>query len=137
MPQRFTRSFAERLHRISGAEVKEAEHLDRILPGRVLIAPGGRHLVVRREGLQYYVETLDGPLRGAAPAQRAAAAAAGCGPDLRGRQRQRSAGPAGAAEAAAQPDGGGPGDAGHGWHRADPAIAAEGHRRSPHRRLQS
>ncbi|MET3431840.1 two-component system chemotaxis response regulator CheB [Herbaspirillum seropedicae] len=62
MPQRFTRSFAERLHRISGAEVKEAEHLDRILPGRVLIAPGGRHLVVRREGLQYYVETLDGPL---------------------------------------------------------------------------
>lgn len=62
MPQRFTRSFAERLHRLSGAEVKEAEHLDRILPGRVLIAPGGRHLVVRREGLQYYVETLDGPL---------------------------------------------------------------------------
>ncbi|EIJ48844.1 chemotaxis-specific methylesterase [Herbaspirillum sp. GW103] len=62
MPQRFTRSFADRLHRISGAEVKEAEHHDLVLPGRVLIAPGGRHLVVRRDGLQYYVETLDGPL---------------------------------------------------------------------------
>ncbi|MBG7619159.1 chemotaxis response regulator protein-glutamate methylesterase [Herbaspirillum sp. AP02] len=62
MPQRFTRSFAERLHRLSGAEVKEAEHLDVILPGRVLIAPGGKHLVVRRDGLQYYVETVEGPL---------------------------------------------------------------------------
>lgn len=62
MPQRFTRSFAERLHRISGAEVKEAEHLDLVLPGRVLIAPGGKHLVLRRDGQQYYVETLDGPL---------------------------------------------------------------------------
>ncbi|WP_343649665.1 chemotaxis response regulator protein-glutamate methylesterase [Herbaspirillum sp.] len=62
MPQRFTRSFAERLHRLSGADVKEAEHLDMILPGRVLIAPGGKHLVVRRDGLQYYVETLEGPL---------------------------------------------------------------------------
>lgn len=62
MPQRFTRSFAERLHRVSGADVKEAEHHDVVLPGRVLIAPGGKHLVVRRDGLQYYVETLDGPL---------------------------------------------------------------------------
>ncbi len=62
MPQRFTRSFAERLHRMSGAEVREAEHQDMVLPGRVLIAPGGKHLVVRRDGLQYYVETLDGPL---------------------------------------------------------------------------
>ncbi|MBV8623223.1 MAG: chemotaxis response regulator protein-glutamate methylesterase [Herbaspirillum sp.] len=62
MPQRFTRSFAERLHRLSGAEVREAEHQDMVLPGRVLIAPGGKHLVVRRDGLQYYVETLDGPL---------------------------------------------------------------------------
>ena len=61
MPQRFTRSFAERLHRLSGAEVKEAEQQDMVLPGRVLIAPGGKHLVVRRSGLQYYVETLDGP----------------------------------------------------------------------------
>ncbi|BEV13816.1 chemotaxis response regulator protein-glutamate methylesterase [Herbaspirillum sp. DW155] len=62
MPQRFTRSFAERLHRISGADVKEAEHHDVVLPGRVLIAPGGKHLVVKRDGLQYYVETLEGPL---------------------------------------------------------------------------
>ncbi|MFX7090370.1 chemotaxis protein CheB, partial [Acinetobacter baumannii] len=42
--------------------VKEAEHHDLVLPGRVLIAPGGKHLVLRRDGQQYYVETLDGPL---------------------------------------------------------------------------
>ncbi|KAF1045674.1 MAG: Chemotaxis response regulator protein-glutamate methylesterase [Herbaspirillum frisingense] len=62
MPERFTRSFAERLHRISQVDVKEAEHLDMVLPGRVLIAPGGMHLVVKRDGVQYYVEILDGPL---------------------------------------------------------------------------
>ncbi len=62
MPEKFTLSFAKRLHRISDIEVKEAEHHDLVLPGRVLIAPGGRHLVLRRDGQQYYVETLDGPL---------------------------------------------------------------------------
>ncbi|EJM98199.1 chemotaxis response regulator protein-glutamate methylesterase [Herbaspirillum sp. YR522] len=62
MPERFTRSFAERLDTISPVEVKEAQHLDRVLPGRVLIAPGGMHLMVRRDGSQYYVEVVNGPL---------------------------------------------------------------------------
>ena len=62
MPERFTRSFAERLDSISPVDVREAQHLDMVLPGRVLIAPGGMHLMVRRDGAQYYVEVVDGPL---------------------------------------------------------------------------
>jgi two-component system chemotaxis response regulator CheB len=62
MPERFTRSFAERLHKIVRVDVKEAEHLDIVVPGRVLIAPGGMHLVVKRDGVQYYVEIINGPL---------------------------------------------------------------------------
>ncbi len=59
MPQGFTRSFAERLDRLSPFSVSEAEEGDDIRSGRVLIAPGGTHLIVhkRREGLK--VELLE------------------------------------------------------------------------------
>jgi len=33
-----------------------------VVPGRALIAPGGRHLLLRRSGAQYHVEVVDGPL---------------------------------------------------------------------------
>ncbi|MFA9439705.1 chemotaxis response regulator protein-glutamate methylesterase [Uliginosibacterium sp. sgz301328] len=62
MPERFTRSFAERLNNLCEIEVKEAATGDRILPGRALIAPGGRHMLVKRNGAQYCVEVVDGPL---------------------------------------------------------------------------
>jgi len=62
MPEKFTAAFAARLDSVCRITVKEAEHNDRVLPGRALIAPGGRHMVVRRSGAQYYVEVLDGPL---------------------------------------------------------------------------
>jgi len=62
MPAQFTRSFAERLNGLSEVEVKEAETGDRILPGRALIAPGGKHLLAKRSGAQYYAEVMDGPL---------------------------------------------------------------------------
>jgi two-component system chemotaxis response regulator CheB len=42
--------------------VKEAEHGDRVVPGRALIAPGNRHLRLRRAGRESYVELFDGPL---------------------------------------------------------------------------
>lgn len=45
MPPQFTRSLAERLHRLSALEVKEADDGDAVHAGRVLVAPGGRHLV--------------------------------------------------------------------------------------------
>ena len=42
--------------------VKEAQSNDRVVPGTALIAPGGRHLLLRRNGAQYFVEVMDGPL---------------------------------------------------------------------------
>ncbi|UTH75050.1 chemotaxis response regulator protein-glutamate methylesterase [Chromobacterium sp. IIBBL 290-4] len=62
MPEKFTRSFAERLNSLSQIEVKEASNGDRILPGRALIAPGGKHMMVKRSGAFYQVEVVDGPL---------------------------------------------------------------------------
>ena len=49
MPEKFTRAFAERLGRTSAFTVAEAAEGDLVASGRVLIAPGGRHLEVRRE----------------------------------------------------------------------------------------
>jgi two-component system chemotaxis response regulator CheB len=62
MPEQFTRRFAERLDRLCQIEVKEAVTGDRVIPGRALIAPGGKHLVVKRSGAQYLTEVVDGPL---------------------------------------------------------------------------
>ena len=52
MPENFTRMFAERLNGLCSITVKEAEHNDPILPGHAYIAPGGKHLWVKREGAQ-------------------------------------------------------------------------------------
>ena len=61
MPEGFTTSFAERLNNISSLKVKEAESGDRIVPGQVLLAPGGkRHMEVRRTGGQYKVQLREG-----------------------------------------------------------------------------
>jgi len=49
MPAGFTRSFAERLNKLSALVVSEAAAGDRVVPGTVLIAPGGYHLVVKKE----------------------------------------------------------------------------------------
>ena len=62
MPEKFTAAFASRLDSICSIEVKEAENNDRVLPGRALIAPGGKHMLLRRSGAQYHVEVVDGPL---------------------------------------------------------------------------
>ena len=53
--------FAQRLDQVCALEVLEARDGQRVLPGRVLIAPGGRHMTVRRSGAQYLVEVRDGP----------------------------------------------------------------------------
>ncbi|MDD5298583.1 MAG: chemotaxis response regulator protein-glutamate methylesterase [Rhodocyclaceae bacterium] len=62
MPEKFTGMFAERLNGICQIEVKEAKAGDRVMPGRALIAPGGRHMMLKRSGAQYLVDVVDGPL---------------------------------------------------------------------------
>ncbi|GAB3258661.1 protein-glutamate methylesterase/protein-glutamine glutaminase [Chitinimonas naiadis] len=62
MPEKFTATFAQRLNTLCKIEVKEAEHNDRLVRGRALIAPGGKHLLVKRAPSHYYVEVVDGPL---------------------------------------------------------------------------
>jgi two-component system chemotaxis response regulator CheB len=59
MPEIFTRSFAERLNRICDITVKEAAHGDSIIRGRALIAPGNKHMEIKRSGSRYFVELND------------------------------------------------------------------------------
>ncbi len=61
MPAGFTADFAKRLKQQCHMEVKEAAHGDTVLPGRVLIAPGGFHMLLRRSDARYYIEIKDGP----------------------------------------------------------------------------
>jgi two-component system chemotaxis response regulator CheB len=62
MPENFTRAFAQRLDTICRVSVKEAESNDTVLRGRALIAPGNRHILLKRSGARYYIEVKDGPL---------------------------------------------------------------------------
>jgi two-component system chemotaxis response regulator CheB len=62
MPEYFTNQFARRLDQTCRIEVKEAAASDRLVPGRALIAPGNRHLLVRRTGALYQGELREGPL---------------------------------------------------------------------------
>ncbi|KGJ91786.1 protein-glutamate methylesterase/protein-glutamine glutaminase [Colwellia psychrerythraea] len=61
MPEKFTKAFADRLNSLCELEVLEASSGDRIIPGRALIAPGGRHLQVKRSGAQYITIVSEGP----------------------------------------------------------------------------
>lgn len=62
MPEGFTKSFSNSLNQISKLEVKEAENGDKVYRGRVLIAPGNKHMLLKRVGKEYIVEVKDGPL---------------------------------------------------------------------------
>lgn len=62
MPEKFTKAFAQRLDSLCEIEVVEGEHNMRVLPGRAIVAPGGRHMQLKRSGAQYHVEVFDGPL---------------------------------------------------------------------------
>lgn len=62
MPEKFTAMFAERLNGLCQIEVLEAKNGDRVIPGRALIAPGGKHMMLKRNGAQYVVDVVDGPL---------------------------------------------------------------------------
>ncbi|MGR8930020.1 MAG: protein-glutamate methylesterase/protein-glutamine glutaminase [Gammaproteobacteria bacterium] len=62
MPEAFTAAFARRLNSLAQINIKEAEQNDRVIPGLALIAPGGKHMLLRRSGAQYRVEIKAGPL---------------------------------------------------------------------------
>ncbi len=62
MPAQFTTSFAERLNDLCKMEVKEAKDGDSITNGKVLIAPGNYHMLLKRSGARYYVQVKQGPL---------------------------------------------------------------------------
>ncbi|MBL0085951.1 MAG: chemotaxis response regulator protein-glutamate methylesterase [Ideonella sp.] len=62
MPEKFTAAFASRLNTLCELDVAEARDGERVIAGRVLLAPGGRHMRLKRSGAQYVVEVTDGPL---------------------------------------------------------------------------
>ena len=62
MPEKFTAMFAERLNSLCQIEVREGQNGDRVIPGLALIAPGGKHMMLKRSGAQYVIEIVDGPL---------------------------------------------------------------------------
>ena len=61
MPAVFTAMFAERLNALCEIEVLEARQGNRVQPGRALVAPGGKHLMLKRIGGQYSVDVAEGP----------------------------------------------------------------------------
>jgi two-component system chemotaxis response regulator CheB len=60
MPEAFTAQFADRLDSLCRMRVREAEDGDLILPGKVLLAPGGHHMAVVRRGTECAVRVYRG-----------------------------------------------------------------------------
>ena len=61
IPEAFSAAFARRMDASAAMTVCEAADGQQILPGHVYIAPGDRHLLVRRNGARYECRLHDGP----------------------------------------------------------------------------
>lgn len=61
IPGAFSGSFANRLNEMTQLQVSEARDGDVIRPGVVYIAPGDRHLEVKKSGAKYICIVTDGP----------------------------------------------------------------------------
>jgi len=61
MPEMFTKYFADRLNQLARIQVKEGAEGDSVVPGVALIAPGNKHMLLRRSGARYCVSVRDGP----------------------------------------------------------------------------
>ena len=61
MPEKFTAMYASRLDGLCAMNVREARDGDRLERGVALVAPGGRHMQLRKAAGQYFVSVLDGP----------------------------------------------------------------------------
>ncbi len=62
MPEMFTKLFADRLNELNTLHVTEAKNGDTVERGKVLIAPGNKHIILKNSGSKYFVEVKDGPL---------------------------------------------------------------------------
>ncbi|MEM0989661.1 MAG: chemotaxis response regulator protein-glutamate methylesterase [Pseudomonadota bacterium] len=62
MPEHFTAAFAQRLSQQCQITVREARDGDRALRGQALIAPGDKHMMLKRSGAEYGVQVAEGPL---------------------------------------------------------------------------
>ncbi len=62
MPPKFTKSLADRLNNVSNLVVKEAEDREFVERGVCYIAPGDRHLLLKKVGKKYQIELSDGEL---------------------------------------------------------------------------
>lgn len=60
MPPGFTKMYADRLNKICKMEVREAVDKDRVQDGLVLIAPGDKHMRLKKDAKGYYVECMAG-----------------------------------------------------------------------------
>jgi two-component system chemotaxis response regulator CheB len=68
IPPNFSRMFAERLNSTTGLSVKEAATGDIVEKGKVLIAPGDKHMIIQKLGDRYKVECfLDEKVNGHCP----------------------------------------------------------------------
>jgi two-component system chemotaxis response regulator CheB len=61
MPEKFTAMYAQRLDGICEMNIREARDGERLERGVVLIAPGNRHMTLRKAAGQYFVKIADGP----------------------------------------------------------------------------
>lgn len=69
MPEKFTKTYSESLNKMFPFEVKEAEENDKVVPGRVLLAPGNFHMEIVRNGAYYHVRlNQEPPMHGVRPA---------------------------------------------------------------------
>ncbi len=69
MPEKFTKTYADSLDKIFPFDVKEAEDGDKVVPGRVLLAPGNFHMELIRNGAYYHVKLNQGAvIHGVRPA---------------------------------------------------------------------
>jgi two-component system chemotaxis response regulator CheB len=62
MPEKFTAQFAARLNTLCAITVKEAADGDTVIRGQALIAPGNKHMLLKRSGARYHVQIKEGPL---------------------------------------------------------------------------
>lgn len=60
MPSGFTKMFADRMNRLCAVEVREAADGDRLKPGLVLLAEGGKHLELKKDNAGYFVSVYSG-----------------------------------------------------------------------------